>query len=161
MICNIARVAAGGGGESAGNWELIETFTGDHIVTESKQYNVKISAEPNGTPYNFKAVAVEMEAVSANTGTTQFYSFSVETPVEEVYINAATYDYKSKGTKGILLAVRANGLLIKQESTWNPESGSVAGRSGNITGINIRFNAQTSSYKSPTNIQFKVYAVRA
>lgn len=158
MQANLAR-SGGGAAGGAEQWELIETFTNGHIVWEDSYYNVKISEEPDGTSYNFKAVFVEMESVSENTYNTTLEIFSVNTPAGEVYINNTSLNYKSKGSKGALYALRANGLLFAQ-NTANT-LGNIAACSGNITGINIKFIKRTTSYSSPTNVQFKIYAIRA
>ena len=159
MQANIARSGAGGGG-SADKWELIETFTGEHITSSGGEHYVKVSEEPDGTPYNFKAVAVDMKATSAAYNDVKTNMFGVETPGGVVYVDNRSESFKTLGSSATKIAARASGLLIDQYYNSTGQHGDVTARSGNITGIILSFYGY-SGMASPTNIQFKVYAVRA
>lgn len=155
MQANLARSeGSGNGGGSADQWELIETFTGTGSTTTKNQ-------ESNGNAYSFKAIAVEATAISTNSKNVKLDGAYVSTDdcsnsiALHVPSNATL---KSAGSALVVTALRVNGLVLDVKNVYSNRS--FAELAGNITGITMQFTS-ISGYNPPTNVQFKIYTIRA
>lgn len=166
MKCNVTR--SGGAGSSEDTWELIETFQGTNAKIQTR------TAEPDGTAYHFKAVMVVMKStggvydeVSINGSACGV--FTEHDPTNATYgqfSNVQTIvNLKEATGEGYLTLTRTNGLLdspIISETTYNNPAKLVdplAFRMSPITGVRIGFYGYSGT-TTPTNVQFKIYAVR-
>ena len=166
MKCNVTR--SGGAGGSADTWELIETFQGANAYVQTR------TAEPDGKAYRFKAVMVVM------TSTRKVYdevringsasgAFTEHDPTNATYgqfSNIQTNINLEEATgESYSILTRTNGLLdspiISETTSNNPAKliDPLAFRASPITGVRIGFY-NYSGAATPTNVQFKIYAVR-
>lgn len=166
MKCNVTR--SGGAGSSEDTWELIETFQGSNAYVQTR------TAEPDGTPYNFKAVMVVMKSTRKvydedkinGSGSGVFTEHDPTNATYGQFSNAqTTVDLAEATGEAYLTLTRTNGLLdspIISETTYNNPAKLVdhlAFRASPITGVRIGFY-NYSGTTTPTNVQFKIYAVR-
>lgn len=150
MKCNVTR--SGGAGGSTDKWELIETFQGANAYVQTR------TAEPDGTPYNFKAVMVSMKPTSNQDGRVLRQGFTVYTTDNSIGIMGrmgGSTQYQNVAAGGVLQCLRTNGALDAQSLTKDTDDISVL--TSPITRVEIAFN---SDERRPTNVQFKIYAVR-
>jgi len=167
MKANVAR--SGGAGGSADTWELIETFQGTNASTQTK------TAEPDGTPYRFKAVMVVMNSIArassevkiSEPGSGVFTEYDPTNWVYGQFSNVQTVVNLQEATgEAYMSLTRTNGLLdsgrvyaVSSSSSQATQVDALAFRTSPITGVRIGFY-NYSDTTTPTNVQFKIYAVR-
>lgn len=160
MQANLARSLAGGADDN--NWQLIESVMGTAMTGGSfnEPYELTRESEPDGTLYNFKAVVVQIKAMTANNSELSFDRV-------EVYVEGGgglqmqpreTTDFRYAGAQQTAVFARKNGILVSPTNT--NEVITMDGRQQNIVKISVYFRS-TSSFEQPTNVQFSIYAIRA
>lgn len=159
MQCNIARAGAGAGGNTGGTWELIEEIP----VGGLTGYTLERKAEPDGTPYVFSTMMVEIVCPSALSKYATVSGYPVVT-TEQGTVPVAMDGGKSVGFKlantAALWSITRVGDLLNAPTQDSSAGRTVDDLRGNITKLYIAFMT-SSSYAAPSALKFRIYAMRA
>lgn len=167
MQANLARSLAGGGKQSE-NWELIEEVSGITGFSSGSggNYNRNFTAEPNGTPYNFKAIAVYVYANTKDTNQHQIEKPTASSAMTSVAFGSSC-DPREQGTGYVsVLRIKDGALYDKNNcgiyiasTTSNPVP--ALPEDDPITGVTLTYRKGSGGPYEPYHVKWRIYAVRA
>lgn len=144
-------------------FELIEEITN----TSDSEATVDRMAEPNGEPYNFKNILIDMEATNPNNGSANCYAYFTTVAKES---NALLYWWSPQKTsttpKHMIIGAHNNGgVLVPFGTTWSADSNSAGIYQGNILVNSIAHRGETikriNLARVPSGAVVKIYGIRA
>ena len=167
MICNIARSLAGGS-EQSENWELIEEVSGiaGFSKTYGGSYSRGFSSEPDGTPYNFTAVAVYVYANEESTSQHRINKPTVSSAMTSVEFGDQC-DPRQEG-EGYVSVIRIkDGALYDKNNCMTDvpsitdDPMSLLPADDPITGVSLGYYTDSDTNVEPYHVKWRIYAVRA
>ena len=168
MQANLARSLAGGGKQSE-NWELIEEVSG--ITGFQKDYGEfyrrGFTAEPNGTPYHLKAIAVYVYASYTDSSQHQIEQPTAGSAMMPGVRFGIKCDPRTQGD-GVVMVLRTTEetklstfLCAMNISSITNDPVSEFPEAAPLTGCSPRYIRSSGSTYEPSHVKWRIYAVRA
>lgn len=168
MQANLARSMAGGGKQSE-NWELIEEVSG--ITGFQKDYGEfyrrGFTAEPNGTPYHFKAIAVYVYASYTDSSQHQIEQPTAGSAMMPGVRFGIKCDPRTQGDGVVMVLRTKDGALYDKNdcamsiSSITNDPVSEFPEDDPITSLTLTYIRSSGSTYEPSHVKWRIYAVRA